>query len=442
MRMRALLLCAPLVLAAGCATSSDARSVVIRNVTVIDGTGRPAEKAMTVIVEGTRITTVAPAATTSIPRHARVIDGSGKYLIPGLWDMHTHLSSWGADVLPTLVRYGVLTVRDLGGRLNELDQWRDTIERGARIGPRIYRAGPFIDGPKEMSPERASMTVVVRTAEEARAAVRDLKSRGVDLIKTHNGLSRDAFLAVAGECRAQGLPLAVHLASRSLTIEEASDAGVSSLEHIEMLTESIVFSSLPPGEKPKDAALAALGKLTDERATETFRRFVKNGTWYDPNLVAYRSFMQEAIDLAPTKPDYREAAAGRTTMFNRFVQLVGLMHRIGVPLMTGTDFGPRPEKVPYPVVHPGTELHDELLLFVKAGLTTIEALQAATSAPARFMRLADRLGTVTPGKEADLLLLDRDPLADIANTRAIDAVVLRGKVLDRKELEALKAAEK
>src|SRR5262249_26378442 len=161
-----------LVSATACASVRSVPSLAIRNVTVIDATGQPAQRGMTVIVEGTRIATIGPSATTDVPRNARVIDGTGKYLIPGLWDMHVHVSSWGDDALPPPIRYGALTVRDLGSRLNEVDQWRDAIERGSRVGPRIYRAGPFIDGPKEMSPDRASMTVVVKTAEEARAAVR------------------------------------------------------------------------------------------------------------------------------------------------------------------------------------------------------------------------------------------------------------------------------
>ena len=248
------------------------------------------------------------------------------------------------------------------------------------------------------------------------------------MIKTHNGLSREAFLAIGDECHKENMLLAVHLASQALTIEEASNAGASSLEHIEMLTESIVFANIPPGGKPK-RVLAALDELTDERARATFEVFLKNGTWYDPTLVAYRSFMQEAVDLAPTKPEYRPAAEGRTRMFHRFVQLVGLMHRMGVPLLTGSDFGPRPETVPYPGPHPG-DLHDELALFVEAGLTPMQAIQAATSEAARFMRVADRLGSIAVGKEADLVLLDADPLANIANTWKIRAVIVRGGLVN------------
>jgi imidazolonepropionase-like amidohydrolase len=163
---------------------------------------------------------------------------------------------------------------------------------------------------------------------------------------------------------------------------------------------------------------------------ELFARFARNGTTYDPNLVAYRSFMQEAVDLAPKDPRYTRAAAGRTKMFHRFVQLVGLMQRAGVQVVTGTDFGMRPEAVPYPITRPGTDLHDEVMLLVEGGFTPMEALRSATAIPARVLGIADRAGTIEPGKYADLVLLDRDPLADITNTRAIAGVILRGVWID------------
>jgi imidazolonepropionase-like amidohydrolase len=212
---------------------------------------------------------------------------------------------------------------------------------------------------------------------------------------------------------------------------------VTTIEHIEMLTESIVFANVPPGEKPKKDPVGALDEMTDEYSLNLFRRFARNGTTYDPTLVGYRTFMQEAVDLAPKDPRYVRAAAGRTKMFNRFVELVGLMKRAGVQVVTGTDFGIRPETVKWPVPVPGSDLHDEMKLFVQGGFTPMEALQSATVVPARILRVADRLGTIETGKEADLVLLDADPLANIANTRAIRAVILRGRVLERKDLDAL-----
>lgn len=422
-----------LLLSSACATNDGV--LAFRNVTVIDGTGAPARPAATIIVRRGTIDAVQPAAA-RVPRGAQIVDGTGKYVIPGLIDMHTHLSFFGAEALPVLVRYGVLAVRDLGGSLDELDRWRADIDGGRRVGPRIYRAGPYVDGPKKMSGKRAETTIVVNTPDEGRAAVASLQQRGVDTIKTHNGLAREPFLAIADECRRRGLPLATHPPTRAMRIEEVSDAGVTTIEHIEMLTESIVFADVPAGGKPTKDPVAALDELTDAKAMDLFARFVRNHTAYDPTLVGYRSFMQEAVDLAPKDPRYEPAAVGRSKMFHRFVELVGLMQRAGVQVVAGTDFGIRPDSVPYPVPMPGTDLHDELKLFVEAGFTPMQAIQSATSIPARILRADAHLGTIEAGKWADFVVLDRDPIADIANTRAIAGVVLRGKWLTRQSLEA------
>ena len=417
---------------AGCASVSAPPSLAIENVTVIDATGAPAKPNMTVIVDGSRIAAIVPASQAT--HAARVIDGRGKFLIPALWDMHTHLSFYGADVLPILVNNGVLAVRDLGGSLEELDRWRAEIDRGTRVGPRIFRAGPYLDGPKEYDLTdrngklRKETTITITTPAEGRAAVDSLAGR-VDTIKTHNALSKESFLAIADECHRRNVPLAVHPPSQVITIEEVSDAKPATIEHIEMLTESIVFASKGPDGKPTKGPVAALDQITDDYALNLFRRFARNGTAYDPTLVGYRSFMQEALDNVKKDPKWTRAVEGRTKMFNRFVQLVGLMKRAGVTVVTGTDSGIRPESVPYPTPLPGSDLHDEMKLFVQGGFTPMEALQSATILPARILRVADRLGTIEPGKEADMVLLDADPLADIANTRAIRAVIARGKVV-------------
>src|SRR5262249_14488031 len=154
----------------------------------------------TVVITGDHIAAVGPSETIRIPDGARVVDDSGKFLIPGLWDMHGHLSYAMETALSLLILNGVTGVRDMGGDLNQIDRWRREIAEGKRVGPQIVRAGPFVDGPK---PEKYRLTVT--NAAEARQAVDELKRRGVDFIKVHNGLSRDAFFAVADEARKQGL---------------------------------------------------------------------------------------------------------------------------------------------------------------------------------------------------------------------------------------------
>ncbi|HMD41850.1 MAG TPA: amidohydrolase family protein [Candidatus Acidoferrum sp.] len=173
---------------------------------------------------------VGPSDRVLIPAGVRVIDGSGKFLIPGFWDMHGHLTDATEEAFPLLIMNGVTGVRDMGGDLTQIDRWRSEIDKGLRVGPHIIRAGPFVDGPKE----GVSNRLTVRTAEEARQAVHNLKAKGVDFIKIHNTLPPDAFLALMDEARKEHIPVAVHL-PKGVSSAEASEAGVASLEHIETI---------------------------------------------------------------------------------------------------------------------------------------------------------------------------------------------------------------
>lgn len=419
------------------------RKLVLTNVTVIDATGAPAARDMTIVISGGRITRIGRTNRVRAPRGAQVIDASGKFLIPGLWDMHVHLSFY-ADTkqppftaFPALIANGVTGVRDVGGNLEQIDKWRKEIADGTLIGPRIFRAGPFVDGPKKMNESRASRTIVVNNAEEARAVVRNLKQRGVDYIKVHNGISHDAYLALADECRKQGVPLATHL-PRSVRIAEASDAGTHSIEHIEMLTETIAFD-VAAGEKPKDP-LVALAELTDEKANALFARFAKNKTWYTPTLVAYYTFLQEAEENVVKDPvRWKGGLEGRRKLFNRFKQFVGMMQRAGVGILAATDFSSKSGVHPYPVPQPGTDLHQELAFFVEAGMTPMQALQTATRNPAIYLNQLKSLGTIEEGKIADLVLLEANPLENIVNTRRIAAVIINGRFIPKQSLQSMLA---
>ena len=417
------------------------KTLVLTHVTLIDATGSPAKPDMTVVITGERITTLGRTGKVRPPKGAQVINASGKFLIPGLWDMHTHLSFY-ADTkqppftaFPSLIANGVTGVRDMGGDFEQIEKWRKEITNGTITGPRIFQAGAYVDGQKEMSEFRASLSIVVNNPEEARRAVVTQKQRGIDFIKVHNGVSRDAYLALADECRKQNLPLATHL-PRSIRAAEASDAGTRSLEHTETLIESIAFD-VAAGEKPKDP-LVAMNEFTDEKAAALFARFANNGTYFVPTLSGYRSFMQDAERLAATDAKYEAAAAGRKKLFQRFVQLVGLMQRSGVNVLAATDFadksgGRRPD------VRPGFTLHDELALFVEAGMTPMQALQTATRNPAQYLGKSDSLGTIEKGKFADLVLLEANPLARITNTRRIAAVIVSGNLILKPQLQTMLA---
>jgi imidazolonepropionase-like amidohydrolase len=379
-------------------------SLVITHVMVIDCTGAAAKPNSTVVVTGGFISAVGPSETVKIPSGARVIDASGKFLIPGLWDMHGHLTDATEDAFPLLIMNGVTGVRDMGGDLAQIDRWRSEINDGTRVGPHIIRAGPFVDGPKQ----GVSNRLTVHTPEEARQAVHTLKAKGVDFIKIHNALPPDAFFALMDEARKEHIPVAVHL-PQGVSSAEASDAGVASLEHIETINESALWRKGATAKTVEQAVDENLGPA----GQELFQRFVKNGTWYVPTLVAYeRGFVLWSNDPESLKP--------RLEVHQKQIELVRMMHKAGVQIMAGSDFSD------WGMV-PGIDLHNELALLVEAGFSPLEALQAATLNPAKFLGKTETFGTIQVGRTADLVLLDMNPLEDISHTRKIHAVMLGGK---------------
>lgn len=416
------------------------RTLVFTHVTVIDTTGAPPMPDMTVVITGERITAVGRSGQVSVPRGARVLNANGKYLIPGLWDMHVHLSWTKATALPLLVANGVTSVRDLGGRLGELDEWRTKIAAGLIAGPRIVRAGPILNGQKFNTYQMVS-----GNAEETRGVVRALKEVGVDFIKTHRRMPRDSYFALIDEAKKQGLTLVGHI-PMTVTPEEASDAGQATIEHTETLFEG-TFAAALQGRKLPDA----IRQFRAEEADKLFARFVKNKTVVDPTLVAFRSFVNASDPSMPPDPRNRYVAlslkkeweklskpmspedlAELKATFAELREVVRQMNRAGVTLVAGSDIaGPRV---------PGFGLHDELTLLVEAGLTPLQALQAATLTPARVLNTAKDLGSIETGKLADLILLDANPLEDIRHTQRIRAVVVNGKLLDRAALDRLLAA--
>ncbi|HWZ58235.1 MAG TPA: amidohydrolase family protein [Gemmatimonadaceae bacterium] len=377
--------------------------LAITHVTVIDCTGAVPTPNATVVIASGRITAIGPSDSVTIPAGARVVDGSGKFLIPGLWDMHGHLTDATADAFPLLIMNGVTGVRDMGGDLAQIDRWRSEIAQGTRVGPHIIRAGPFVDGPKD-----ATHRLTVRTPAEARQAVHDLQAQGVDFIKVHNALPPEAFFALMDEARKAHIPVAVHL-PRGVSSAEASDAGVASLEHVETVNESALWRKGATAKTVEQAVDENLGPA----GQQLFARFARNGTWFVPTLVAYeRGFVlwsNHPADLTP-----------RLNVHKKQMQLVAMMHKAGVPIMAGSDFSDW-------ALVPGVDLHNELALLVESGFTPLEALQTATLNPARFLGKTDTYGTIQVGRVADLVLLDANPLEDISHTRKINAVVLGGR---------------
>lgn len=372
-------------LALALASGAAAQSLTIVHVTVIDTIGGSALPDHTVTIRDGRITAVEP--TTAIPDDA--LDGRGKFLIPGLWDMHVHLSGAKERALPLLVANGVTGVRDLGSRLREIDEWRTRIDAGLLVGPRMFRAGPILNGEAFNRYQLA-----VGSAEESRGIVRALKQVEVDFIKVHRRTPREAYFAIVDEAKKQGLAVVGHI-PMTVTPEEASDAGQATIEHVVTLFEGTFSANLK-----QDELLPAIRRFRERDAATLFARFAKNGTVLDPTLVFYKSSKQLVPEL---------------------IALTHLAHEAHVALLAGTDLNEGGE--------PGASLHEELAFLVDAGLTPLEALQTATVIPARVLQRGRDFGAIRAGAIADLVLLDANPLDDIHNTRRIAKVIVGGKVV-------------
>jgi imidazolonepropionase-like amidohydrolase len=425
--------------APGTAGDASPNAVAITNVTVIDVGSGAARTGRTVLVQGSRITAEASTAALVLPRNALVIDGSGRYVIPGLWDMHVHLDlPRGDEVLALYVANGVTGVRDMAGDWQRLHAWRTEIANGTRIGPRMIASGPYLEGGAVPIPH-----LLVRDTADAQPAVDSLIRLGVDFIKVHAQLDRARYFAIARAARARGVPFAGHV-PRSVSAIEASDSGQRSIEHLLTIPNACTAAEAA-ALTPRFSAQGALGLCTTDDLAPMFATFVRNRTAVVPTLVAAydiatwpnrvlpgdsfarylpAEFAEFVHNIFPMSTDVPPGAdsVGRA-LFAKRVATVGALHRAGVRVMAGTD-------APLRNSPPGFGLHEELAWFVRAGLTPADALRAATLEPARFLGLADSLGTIEAGKLADLVLLDADPLADIANTRRIAAVMINGRLFD------------
>jgi imidazolonepropionase-like amidohydrolase len=456
--MKRALLCVLLIAAACLAQSTTSSTLIIHDVTVIDATGAPAKPHQTVIVRDGKIDAIDSSGNGfggKLP--GTHVDGTGKFLIPGLWDMHVHMvfGDWfplGKEVtLPMFIANGITGLRDMGGELEVLQQWRKEIAAGTLIGPRIVMSGPMLDGPKPRFPS----SIAIKTPEDGRRAVDDLKRRGADFIKLQSLIPRDAVFAIADEAKKQGISLVGHVPD-AVRASEASNVGQRSFEHMIGIFEgsSPLEDKFIKGAKTEKQFLST---YDPKRAEALFSLLAKNQTWQCPTLVWERGGnLIDQTDFAhDTRAKYVPAywkdvtwkrftdevehdfntddLATRKAFVEKELEVVNAMHRAGIHFLAGTDTPPGV------YIFPGFSLHEELQRFVAAGFTPMEALQTATRNPAKFLGLEDRLGTIEKGKLADLVLLDANPLEDIRNTQKIAAVIVNGRYLSREELDKMLA---
>jgi imidazolonepropionase-like amidohydrolase len=420
--------------------------IAITNVTVIDGSSATPRANQTVIVDGNRIRSVSAAASTRAPAGARVVDGRGKFLVPGFWDMHVHTAiAGGRPLLALYVANGVTGVRDMAGDWDTLTTWRREILRGSLVGPRIIASGPYLEGGDVPIPH-----LNARSAGEARVSVDSLVALGVDFIKVHSQLNAESYFAIARRARERGVTFAGHV-PRVVGSAAASDSGQRSIEHL---------LAIPVPCTPRDSvALAprftvqgALGRCSSDSLAPLYATFVRNGTYVTPTFtaqveVAYwpkhavpgdslahylpkavRDYVAEIFPMPDSIPPNADSV-GRA-MLKKRLQQVAVMQRAGVHVLTGTD-------APLRNSPPGFGLHEEMTLMARGGMSPFEVLRAATIEPARYFGLLDSAGTVASGKLADLVLLDANPLRDIGNTRRISAVIANGRLFLAKDRERL-----
>ncbi len=460
----------PLALAAllvtGQAHSAERVDLLVRDATVIDVESGKRLPHRAIAVRDGRILAIVPSAKARRYEATRTIDAAGKYAIPGLWDMHVHFGGGDAlieenrNLLPLYLAHGITAVRDCAGDLSpSVFEWRAATASGELLGPTIYTSGPKIEGYKSIWPG----DLEIGTEKELDAALDQLQGWKVDFVKiTDNTLSPELFLAAVREAGKRGLKTSAHV-PYSLTLDEVGSAGLDSIEHIDYAfkagspLEKSLGEAIARGEiNSRDAFTQWEATFDATRARSAYARLAHNGTAITPTLngsrvVAYLDQDDHRNDdylkyIGPglqatyswrverAAKDDAEAIRRRHERFEKSASLLPMLQESGVTILAGTDAG-----FLNSYNYPGIGLHDELGWLVRYGLTPLQALQASTINGARFLSHADTHGTLEAGKAADLVLLDADPLQDIAATRRIDTVVLKGEAYDRARLDTMLA---
>ncbi|MFJ8960396.1 amidohydrolase family protein [Lentzea sp. NPDC102401] len=412
----------------------------LRDVTLIDSSG--VRSKATIVLADNEVLAVG-SCDLPLPRGSTVLDLAGKFVIPGLWDMHVHGAYMDRITLPLCLANGVTGIREMWG-FPPIYELRERIERGEVLGPRLIVGSTIIDGPNSTLPG----ALIVSTPDEGRQAVRDAKAQGADFVKVYSFLDRATLAAIADECSKQAITFAGHC-SNHVALGDASDLGQRTFEHMyglplatstreTQLRQAIADLPLDPAnpfawfrqvlEFERQAALSH----SRSKAAQLAKRLQRNNSALVPTMVTmrvlaspadrfandqrlkympafYRDFWRDGLkNWAPvTEQEIRQ----QTEFLRRRMDQVAEMHAHGVEVLAGTDAG-------NPYTFPGFSLHDELELLVEAGLSPKAALRAGT-----------RGGTVKPGEAANLVVLDGDPLKDIRNTQRIHTVLTRGKVL-------------
>jgi hypothetical protein len=431
---------------------------MIQNINIIDVEKGRVLKQQHVLITGNSITAISKKPITV--KADTTINGAGLFLIPGLWDMHTHV--WNnATTFPLLIANGITGMRGMFDQMQNINNWRTGISNGKITGPQIIAAGPIVDGPKPVWPG----SVAVKNVDDGRKAVDSLKNKlKVDFIKVYSLLSSESYFAIADECKKQNIAFAGHVPN-VLTPLEAANAGQKSQEHlygfIEMAGDSAAYWYDYQQGKIKDSTWGersirkafVLRTFNETKLKQQLAEIKKTGTWVCPTLtvnkgIAYMNdtsllddprmiYMGKFIrDFWDYRKDFRFKSftpkdfALYRQEFELKLKITYLIHEAGIPLLAGTDF-------PNPHCYAGFGLHEELELMVKAGLSPAEAIKTATINPARYFNTLAVEGTVAVNKKANLVLLSKNPLENISNTKSIEMVIVNGKVFTSAQLQLM-----
>lgn len=420
------------------------QTLAIQDCTLVDPRAGSAAPHTTVIITGERIAARGPAVSTRVPSGARVVPASGKFVIPGLWDMHVHAGEIEEDWFPLYLANGVTALREMAASEKNAPRQRryqQEVAAGRRIGPQLFWTLFPMDSP------------AIGDARQARAEVVRRAAMGLTYIKVYNGLSREAYFAIADECRKRGMQMVGHIPDR-VSASEVGRAGQASVDHLDGILlacsrqETEARWMVQQGRHPWKLLLDTFDPAKADALIDSFRA---GGVWQTPTLIIHRvaslardrrlpgdahveyarrdylqAWPREALEFPPGSLDADTARR----LLASYKDLVQRMSERGVRILAGTD-------TPFPYCVPGFALHDELALLVEAGLSPAAALRAATSNPAEFLRVSRDYGAIEPGKVGDLVVLAANPLADIANTRRIEAVVRRGHLIDAAELRSM-----
>jgi imidazolonepropionase-like amidohydrolase len=388
--------------------------------TLIDVNGKPATPDSVVVLQGDRIVAAGPRASVTIPSNARVIDVSGKFLLPGLWDMHAHF--YQAEFGPTYLAAGITTARDVGNDTEFGTSLRNAAKERRGLGPRMLLAG-YIDG------KNGGFDVQVETPEEARAAVQRYKTAGYEQIKIRDNVKLETLKVICAEAHRLGMTVTGHV-PEGMNALQAVEAGMDQISHL-----NYVLTGFFPRRDRNSPPVTI--NLNAPNVVNALKVFKEHGTVIDPTDAVLELMLrplnmpietfEPGLTRVPAelkvqinkKGEAAEQAEGLRMVLDVLLKITGALHRAGVPIVAGTDVGV-----------PGHTLHRELELYVKAGMTPLEAIQSATITPARVMKLDNEVGTIEAGRRADLIVLDANPLDNISNIRKVRLVMTQGRLFD------------